>query len=243
MKIKCPLCDFENEEGSKFCTNCNEPLSKLGFSDDNPYLKRVEKKEETVEEEWIPDNKKRREKDQTFELISNEEDEEDEIRNEEDEIRNKIEKEEKIRAEVKSEIEKEKNKSSLGTGCLGFLVLVVIVYFIMFNPFTSQEKETQPSSIYLNASVRFTGTQFIIENDDNFAWLNVKMEVNGSFLKSGFILETDRMEAGETYTVGALQFAKKDGTRFNPVTYKPQNFDISCDTPKGESAFWTGGWE
>ena len=66
MKIKCPLCDFENEEGSIFCTNCNEPLSKLGFSDDNPYLKRVEKKEETVEEEWIPDNKKGREKGQPY---------------------------------------------------------------------------------------------------------------------------------------------------------------------------------
>jgi len=28
MKIKCPLCDFENEEGSKFCSNCNVPLIK-----------------------------------------------------------------------------------------------------------------------------------------------------------------------------------------------------------------------
>ena len=28
MKTKCPLCDFENEEGSKFCKNCNEPLFK-----------------------------------------------------------------------------------------------------------------------------------------------------------------------------------------------------------------------
>jgi RNase P subunit RPR2 len=222
MKIKCPLCDFENEEGNKFCKNCNEPLSKQNYSEDNPYTK------------------KKGNEDQPFELISNEE---DEIRNEEDEIRNKIEKEEKIRAEVESEIEKEKNKSSLGTGCLGFLVLVIIVYFIMFNPFTSQEKETQPSSIYLNASVRFTGTQFIIENNDNFDWLNVKMEVNGSILKGGFILETDRMKAGETYTVGALQFAKKDGTRFNPVTYKPQDFDIYCDTTKGEDAFWAGGWE
>ena len=218
MKIKCPLCDFENEEGNKFCKNCNEPLYKQDYSEDNPYIK------------------KRGNEDQPFELISSEEDEEDEIRNE-------IEKEEKIRAEVKSEIEKEKNKSSLGTGCLGFLVLVIIVYFIMFNPFTSQEKETQPSSIYLNASVRFTGTQFIIENNDNFDWFNVKMEVNGSFLKGGFILKTDRMKAGETYTVGALQFAKKDGTRFNPVTYKPQKFDISCDTLKGEDAFWAGGWE
>ena len=28
MKIKCPQCDFENEEGSKFCKNCNVPLFK-----------------------------------------------------------------------------------------------------------------------------------------------------------------------------------------------------------------------
>jgi len=28
MKIKCPLCGLENEEGSKFCKNCNEPLFK-----------------------------------------------------------------------------------------------------------------------------------------------------------------------------------------------------------------------
>jgi len=215
MKIKCPLCGFENEEGSKFCKNCNELLFKQDYSEDNPYIK------------------KKGNEGQPFELISNEE----------DKIRNKIEKEEKIRAKVKSEIEKEKNKPSLGAGCLGFLLLVIIVYFIMFNPFASKEKEIQPSSIYLNASVKFTGTQFIIVNNDNFDWLNVKMEVNGSFLKGGFILKTDRMTAGETYTVGALEFAKADGTRFNPFAYKPKKFDISCDTPKGENAFWNGGWE
>lgn len=27
MKVKCPLCGFENEEGNKFCKNCNEPLT------------------------------------------------------------------------------------------------------------------------------------------------------------------------------------------------------------------------
>jgi len=63
------------------------------------------------------------------------------------------------------------------------------------------------------------------------------MELNGSFLSSGFILKTDRMEAGGTYTAGALQFTKKDGTRFNPFTYKPQKIDIYCNTPKGENAF------
>ena len=202
MKIKCPLCGFENEEGSKFCKNCSEPLSKLKISKDNPYFKKT---------------------------------------------KNRIEKEEKIRAEAKLKAEKDikqKEQKKQGMGFLIFLGLIIIFAFIIFSGGDGEnEKESQPSSIYLNASVRFTGTQFIIENNDNFDWLNVKMEVNGSFLKSGFILKTDRMKAGETYTVGTLQFAKKDGTRFNPVTYKPQKFDISCDTLKGEDAFWAGGWE
>ena len=166
---------------------------------------------------------------------------------EEVKTKNRIEKEERIRAEarVKAEKEiKEKEQKKQGVGCLIFLGIIIIFAFIIFGGGGGEnEKETQPSSIYLNASVRFTGTQFIIENNDNFDWLNVKMEVNGSILKGGFILETDRMKAGETYTVGALQFAKKDGTRFNPVTYKPQDFDIYCDTTKGEDAFWAGGWK
>jgi hypothetical protein len=37
MKIKCPLCDFENEEGSKFCSKCNIPLIKPeAFDKENP---------------------------------------------------------------------------------------------------------------------------------------------------------------------------------------------------------------
>ena len=31
MKKKCPLCGFENEEGSNFCKNCNEPLHLQAF--------------------------------------------------------------------------------------------------------------------------------------------------------------------------------------------------------------------
>ena len=55
MKIKCPLCGFENEEGSKFCKNCNEPILKQGYSKDNSYTKEA------------------RNEDQPFELISDEE--------------------------------------------------------------------------------------------------------------------------------------------------------------------------
>jgi len=55
MKIKCPLCGFENEEGSKFCKNCNEPLFKQGYSEDNPYLKKRGNKNQSFE--FISDKK------------------------------------------------------------------------------------------------------------------------------------------------------------------------------------------
>jgi len=68
MKIKCPLCDWENEEGSKFCSKCNIPLIKPEpFDKENPYIKIEEKK-------------------QPLELISDEE----------DKVKNKIEKEREI---------------------------------------------------------------------------------------------------------------------------------------------------
>ena len=46
--MKCPLCDFENEEGSKFCKNCYIPLTKQDYSGDKPF-KSISKKEEKEE--------------------------------------------------------------------------------------------------------------------------------------------------------------------------------------------------
>jgi len=48
MKIKCPKCDCENyftgleDEGTKFCSECNEPLveSKIPDNIENPYVKK-----------------------------------------------------------------------------------------------------------------------------------------------------------------------------------------------------------
>jgi hypothetical protein len=46
--MKCPQCDFENEEGSKFCKNCNVLLSKPDYSEDNPYTKKNIDEEEKI---------------------------------------------------------------------------------------------------------------------------------------------------------------------------------------------------
>jgi hypothetical protein len=82
----------------------------------------------------------------------------------------------------------------------------------------------------------------VIENKDSFDWTNVKLEVNSKTFSSGYILKVGRMAAGETYTVGVMQFAKSDGEKFNPFTHKPLNLSIWCDTPRGKG-FYYGGWE
>jgi hypothetical protein len=104
---------------------------------------------------------------------------------------------------------------------------------------TPTEKSTQ---VDLNASIRFDGSQFIIANNDSFDWSNVKFELNSEGLSSGFILEYPLIAAGKTYTVGSMQFAKPDGTRFNPFLMKPVKMVISCDTPDGKRGWYVGGW-
>lgn len=61
MKIKCPLCDFENEEGARFCSNCNTPLvkPKTPNATKNPYIKIKKEKPETLLDnavDWVDDN-------------------------------------------------------------------------------------------------------------------------------------------------------------------------------------------
>jgi len=98
------------------------------------------------------------------------------------------------------------------------------------------------STVDLAAQVRFTGTQIVIRNADPFDWTNVKLEINSGLVRGGFVLNVSRISAGQEYTVGAMQFAKGDGERFNPLTHKPQNFTISCDTPRGRG-FYYGEWK
>ena len=109
------------------------------------------------------------------------------------------------------------------------------------SPAPSQPRESS-SIADLNATVIFNGTQFVIANRDSFDWTNVKLEINSKTFSSGYTLRTSIIEAGETYTVGAMQFAKSDGERFNPFTHKATNLSVWCDTPKGKG-FYYGTWE
>lgn len=117
-----------------------------------------------------------------------------------------------------------------------------IFIFLAFGSSGSDGDSGKNSTIDLKASVNFTGTQFIIKNNDTFNYTNVKLEVNSQGLKNGYILKTSILKAGESFTVGAAQFTKGDGTRFNPFTIKPKNLSIWCDTPSGKKGFYFGEW-
>ena len=98
------------------------------------------------------------------------------------------------------------------------LVSALVVCFFLFLAFGSDDKDK--SNVDLKASVNFTGTQFVITNLDNFDYNNAKFEINGKYKLRGY-----NIKAGETYTVGMLQFADDDGNRFNMMA-KPQKFSI-----------------
>ena len=127
----------------------------------------------------------------------------------------------------------------------GIVVLFIPVAIIVFL-FTSvfSEKSTPNESSYisspsvkdyvdLKATVIFNGTQFIISNNDNFNYNDIKMKVNGKF-----ILKVQNLKAGEVYTVGLMQFADDDGNRFT-LLQKPQEFLISCKTGGGQDGFYS----
>jgi hypothetical protein len=65
---------------------------------------------------------------------------------------------------------------------------------------------------------------------------NVKLEVNGDYTLKGY-----NLKAGETYTVGIMQFADKKGNRFT-LMQKPQKFTIWCDLRNGKNGFYYATW-
>lgn len=134
-----------------------------------------------------------------------------------------------------------KTQKKIRLGCAVIVVLIVIGILIDSLTLGDNTEESSSSLIDLKASVIFDGAQFIISNNDNFDWTNIKFEINSGLLTGGYILRASQMGAGETYTVGALQFAKGDGERFNPFTHKVQKNSIWCDTTKG-NGFWYGEW-
>ena len=90
----------------------------------------------------------------------------------------------------------------------------------------------------LNAVVKCDGKQFTITNKDDYDWNDCKVEVN-----SGYSMRGKKFSAGETYTVGLMQFVDKNGKRFNPFTHKVESIYLSCKNEDGQSTYNMYKWD
>ncbi len=121
------------------------------------------------------------------------------------------------------------SRKKLLIGC-GVLVAIVILLAVAMGTCLGGGSSTETKD--LSASVSFDGTQFTITNNDSFDWDNVKFTLN-----SEYKLTYPLLNAQSTYTVGAMQFAKSDGEKFNPFTHKAMEMFIACDTPNGRGYY------
>jgi hypothetical protein len=87
-------------------------------------------------------------------------------------------------------------------------------------------------TIDLNASVVFTGTQFVIQNKDSFDYTNATLELNDDYT-----LQNVTIPSGNTFTVGILNFSDKKGNRFG-IMMKPLKFTIWCDIDNDKKGFF-----
>lgn len=153
-----------------------------------------------------------------------------------EEDKQRIQAEEEERERIRRNI-KEKENKKVGKGCgIALLSIFLLAVIITVSIVTCSSGSSGPEE--LNAAVRFDGAQFHISNNDDYDWVDVKLQVN-----SDYELRVGRMDAMTEYSVGAMQFTKGDGTRFNPFGQKAKNFFIWAHTEDGHSVSWYGSWE
>ena len=118
-------------------------------------------------------------------------------------------------------------------------VLCIVLIIFSISALSSDDSSSQVTrKDDLNASVIFDEGQISVTNLESQKCINSWMKINNKFSLDGYTLDP-----GETYTVGSMQFADKDGNRFNPFGMKPQNFSISCQgNNELTQAFYYGEW-
>lgn len=115
-------------------------------------------------------------------------------------------------------------------------------FFMIYDAAQHHEIKNDSSKNEMIVAAKFTGTQFVIANQNDFDWYNIKFKINPGWIDDGYYYELSSLKAGQNITIGALQFAKRDGIRLNPLLIKPQNIEITCQTPYG-SKIYNAEWK
>ena len=125
----------------------------------------------------------------------------------------------------------------------GWLLIILFAPSLLMSLFSPGKKESSPETNtpqeakkknkQTQASVNFTGTQFVITNKNDFDWDKAEIIVNEKYR-----YEIGGMKAGSTYEVGAGQFTDSKNNRFNPFESKPQEIRIYVKSPMSDD--WYG---
>jgi len=91
-----------------------------------------------------------------------------------------------------------------------------------------------PETAEITPTITGSDLELTVANEDAFDWTNVLLELNIVFR-----YEIAAIHAGEPLHIQLQNFAKPDGTKFDPLTEKPSQLRIVCDTPEGK-AEWLG---
>lgn len=117
----------------------------------------------------------------------------------------------------------------------GILVALLFIGYLIGSARTAKAPSTSRLT-HLTAGVIFSNQSFSVSNRDQFDWHNCDFDLNDDYR-----LKAPIVRANEVLHVSARNFAKRDGERFNPVRFKPQQFFIYCrDTPHGTLSFLVG---
>jgi hypothetical protein len=91
------------------------------------------------------------------------------------------------------------------------------------------------SFIDLKASVKNSGTQIIIKNNDSFEYQDLIIEINKEY-KAKYT----SLMPGEVLEIGFLKFTDGNHTKFNPFTTTASNITITCNIKNGRKGFLYG---
>ncbi len=94
----------------------------------------------------------------------------------------------------------------------------------------------------LDAAIRFDGFQFKIINQDDFAWHDVRLDLNGGLAHSGYLHRPGTLVGGQIYTAPVTAFTDENGNRFSPVTESRRQLTITCELDDGQTARYTRRW-
>ncbi len=126
-------------------------------------------------------------------------------------------------------VQGKKPSSKKGIGCLVVALVGVVILIVVI----VSQKEIKT----LKANIQFTGTQFVITNNDWEDWENIEFELNDNFT-----LTVPLIQANNSYTVGAMQFTDDAGLRFNPFQMKPKKMEITTKKDGHTTGMYTGTW-